>query len=194
MNNKINNDLQKIIELNDYIIKQTIGLINRNYLINNNPLSLAIEKKAKELYISQRNIYIVIQKVINFSIIGNKKQQSEIKSFINAPKSYPIKNEKINFEKFSGGAYNTNQNTYPQESKKFQTVKYNIQKSLINNNSANNKHKIKKHIFYSQVNNEIKLLKNKKVVYLSKTLLNAYSTSRTVKKFKKITVKFTINI
>ena len=181
MNNKINNDLQKIIELNDYIIKQTIVLINRNYFINNNPLSLAIEKKAKELYISQRNIYIVIQKVINFSIIGNKKQQSEIKSFINAPKSYSIKNEKINFEKFSGGAYNTNQNTYPQESKKFQ-------------NSASNKHKIKKHIFYCQANNEIKVLKNKKVVYLSKALLNAYSTSRAVKKFKKITVKFTINM
>ena len=44
----------------------------------------------------------------------------------------------------------------------------------------------KKHIFYCQANNEIKVLKNKKVVYLSKALLNAYSTSRAVKKFKKI--------
>jgi hypothetical protein len=37
-----------------------------------------------------------------------------------------------------------------------------------------------------QTNNEIKTLKNNKVVYINKSLLNSYSTSRTIKKFKKI--------
>ena len=37
-----------------------------------------------------------------------------------------------------------------------------------------------------QTNNELKVLKNRKLVYLNKKLLNAYSTSRALKKFKKI--------
>ena len=37
-----------------------------------------------------------------------------------------------------------------------------------------------------QANNEIKVLKNKKFVYLNKKILYAYSTSRAVKKFQKI--------
>lgn len=35
-------------------------------------------------------------------------------------------------------------------------------------------------------NNEIKVLKNRKIVYVNKDLLNNYSTSRTIKKLKKI--------
>ena len=37
-----------------------------------------------------------------------------------------------------------------------------------------------------QTNNEIKVLKNNKLVYLNRKLLNTYSTSRAVKKFQKI--------
>ena len=33
-------------------------------------------------------------------------------------------------------------------------------------------------------NNEIKVLKNKKAVYVNRYLLNSYSTSRSLKKFK----------
>ena len=38
--------------------------------------------------------------------------------------------------------------------------------------------------FDTDSNNEIKVLKNKKAVYINKNLLNSYSTSRTIKKFK----------
>jgi predicted transcriptional regulator len=45
---------------------------------------------------------------------------------------------------------------------------------------------IKKHIFNSKTNNEIKVLKNNKLVYINKDLLKSYSTSRAIKKLKKI--------
>lgn len=102
----------------------------------------------------------------------------------NEPKLYPIKNEMINFKKFIGETYNS----YPQKSIKFQTITDDTQRSLINNKSTKNNHKnkFKKHIFGLKINNEIKVLKNKKLVYLNKKLLDTYSTSRAVKKFKKI--------
>ena len=45
---------------------------------------------------------------------------------------------------------------------------------------------IENHICHLQTNNEIKVLKNNKVVYINKDLLNNYSISRAVKKYKKI--------
>ena len=130
---------------------------------------MAIEQKAKELHIFQREIDIVIQKVINFSIIGNNKQKSE------------LGNNKaiINFRKFVGETYNS----YSEESKKIQTITDDIKARSINNCSKKDKH----NIFDSQTNNEIKALKNNKIVYINKYLLNSYSISRSVKKFKKIT-------
>ena len=44
----------------------------------------------------------------------------------------------------------------------------------------------KKLIFDLKTNNEIKVLKNNKIVYVNKDLLNSYSTKRTIKKFRKI--------
>ena len=184
---EINNDLQKIIKINSDIINQTIGIINQNFSLYNNILSLAIENRKNKLINFQREIYIVIQKAINFSIIGNNKynkQQSEIENVRNVPKSYPIKNEMINFEKLFGETYNS----YPKENIKFQTDKNDIQRSLINNNSTKYNHKniFEKYIFDLQTNNEIRILKNNKLVYLNKKLLNTYSTSRAIKKLKKL--------
>ena len=120
---------------------------------------MAIEQKAKELHIFQREIDIVIQKVINFSIIGNNKAI-------------------INFRKFVGETYNS----YSEESKKIQTITDDIKARSINNSSKKDKH----NIFDSKTINEIKALKNHKIVYINKYLLNSYSISRSVKKFKKI--------
>ena len=139
---------------------------------------MAIEQKAKELHIFQREIDIVIQKVINFSIIGNNKQKSELGNIINTPQSYPINKAIINFRKFVGETYNS----YSEESKKIQTITDDIKARSINNCSKKDKH----NIFDSQTNNEIKALKNNKIVYINKYLLNSYSISRSVKKFKKI--------
>ena len=156
--------MQTIIEINNDIIQQAIGIIIQNNFLYN-ALSLVIEKKVMELNMFQRKINIVIQKVINFSIIGNKKQESEIKNFINVPKLYPIKNEIINLESIVGEEYIK----YPQESNKIQNVTNDTQKSYINNILTNNNHMINKHIFEFQTNNnEIKAFKNNKIVYLNK--------------------------
>lgn len=185
--------MQKIIEINNDILDQSIRFINqKNFSLYNNSLSLAIEKKAKELYIFQRQIDFVIQKIINFSIIASNRQQSELKNIVNAPQSNPINKEIINSEKFIDEDYNL----YQEKRKNTQTITDEI--SLISNSSINNNHdikfkcictkkkKIENHICDLQTNNEIKVLKNNKVVYINKDLLNNYSTSRGVKKLKKI--------
>jgi hypothetical protein len=143
---------------------------------------LAIEKKAKELYTFQRQIDFVIQKVINFSIIANNKQHSELKNIVYIPLSNPINKEIFTSEKYIGEDYIS----YPEKSKNAQTITNEI--SLINNSSTKNNHEIKfkKHICDLQTNNEVKVLKNNKVVYINKDLLNTCSTSRDIKKLKKI--------
>jgi len=146
MNEEMKNFIKKLIRINDDIIKQIIYIIiNKNY---------------------------VIQKVINFSIMGNKKQQSD------ASESYPINNEKINYEKnFSEANI-----LYPGEIIKNKDITDNIEKSLNDNRTK----KIEKNIYDLQINNEIKVFKNKKIVYVNKKLLNSYSISRSFKKFGKI--------
>ena len=72
--------------------------------------------------------------------------------------------------------------------KKIQTITDEIKGSLINNNFTENNHKIKskyfcikkniikKHIFDLQTNNDLKVLKNNKVVYINKNILEALKT------------------
>ena len=110
---------------------------------------------------------------------------------MNIPKLYPLNKEIINIEKFNNEEYSL----YPEKSKKIQTAD---EISLIDNNSTQNNHRIKskyfcikkniikRHIFDLQTNNEIKVLKNNKVLYINKNLLNTISTARGIKKFKKI--------
>jgi len=188
INEEINNHLQKMIKINDDLIRKIIDLLNQNYSFNNNSLSLSMEKKEKELYTFQRDI--AIQKVIDFSIIGNK--QSELENIINAPQSYPINKQIANLDNFNDEIYNS----YPEKNKKDQTIRDDIKSNLINNSSSKNNHsnnlkfflleKIKKENFDLQNNNEIKVLKNNKIVYINKILLNSYSTVRSIKKSKKI--------
>ena len=137
-----------------------------------------IGKKSKELHIFQREIYFVIQKVINFSIYGNNKQQSELETIINVPQSFSYSiNEEKNFDKFVNEAYNL----YPEKSKIIQVIRDENKRCLINNSSIKNNH----NIFDFQTYNKIKVLKNNKVVYINKDLLNSYSISRNIKKLKK---------
>jgi len=173
---------------------QTIGLINQNFSFYNNSLSLNIEKEPKDLYIVQKGINFSIQKVINFSIIENNKQQNELNNVINAPQLYPVNKKIINLEKYYFEEYNS----YLEKIKNFHAFKDEIKRSLISNNSTENNHNIKhkyfcvkknlikKHIFDFETNNEIKVFKNNKVVYINKNLLNKNSASRGIKKLKKI--------
>jgi hypothetical protein len=50
------------------------------------------------------------------------------------------------------------------------------------------KKKYQKYIKQTESNNEIKVLKNKKIVYVNTLLLNSYSTSKNIKQLNKITV------
>ena len=154
---------------------------------------MTIEKELKDLNIFQRKINCSIQKAINFSIIENR-QQSTLKNIIYIQEIYPANREKINIEKFNSEEYNL----YREKAKEIQTITDKLKKSLINNNSTENNHKIKskyffikkniikKHILDFQNNNEIKVLKNNKVVYINKNILNKNSAARGIKKIKKI--------
>jgi len=185
--------LQKTIKINNDLINQATGLINQYFSSYNNSSSLTIEKELNELNIFQNEINFSIQKVINFSMIGNK-QQSKLKNIMNVPELYPANKEKINIEKFNSEEYNL----YLEKAKKIQTITDKIKKSLTNNNSTENNHNIKskyfytkkniikKHIFDFQTNNEIKVLKNNKVVFINKNILNKKSAARGIKKIKKI--------
>jgi len=141
----------------------------------------------------EKEINFEIQKVFNFSIIENK-QQNELKNIMNAPQLYPVNKGIFNKEKFNCEEYNL----YPEKTKKIEIITDEIKRSLINNNSTENSHKIKskyfctkkniikKHIFDLQTNNEVKVLKNNKVVYINKNILNKNSSVRGIKNIKKI--------
>jgi len=154
---------------------------------------LAIEKELKELNIFQRGMNFQIRKVFDFSIIENK-QHNKLKNIMNSPQLYPVNKEIFNIEKFNSKEYNL----YPEKTKKIETFTDEIKRSLIHNNSTENNHKIKskyfytkkniirKHIFDLQTNNEVKVLKNNKVVYINKNILNKNSAARGIKSIKKI--------
>ena len=175
------------------MINQATGLINQYFSSYNNSSSLTIEKELNESNIFQREINFSIQKVINFSMIENK-QQSKLTNILYVPELYPANKEKVNIENFNSEEYNL----YREKAKKIQAITDKIKKSLINNNSTENNHNIKSKYFYTkkniikklifdfQTNNEIKVLKNNKVVYINKNILNKKSAARGIKKIKKI--------
>ena len=167
------------------------------------------EEKPNELYLLKRKrdpgcFYtkidhdIIYQKENEFSIINSKLENirkiNESKYDINKIKPDPNNNE-INLKKLlSEPSNNLKQKEY-NKSKIFIIDK---KGNLFNNSSvAKNsstklkyfnveKNIIKKSIIDFDTNNEIKIFKNKKIVYINKDLLNNYSTSRSIKKAKNI--------
>ena len=68
-----------------------------------------------------------------------------------------------------------------------------ISEDIINNEPSNvlkyfngNKNIIEKSIFEYDCNNEIKVVKNRKAVYINTNLFNSFSTSKNIKKTNKI--------
>lgn len=199
-----------INEINNSIINDIIYLIKRNYFLNIHNLLLIEEKKQKELTFLQRkreedNFRLRIkndfdfQKEINFSISNSKeknrniKQKNESRNDKSDSLSYPI-----NFEENSckNPFTNSSDNPNPKESNKI-NVKADYKEtnlSYMSSMSYNSFPKIKyfniiKNIsnkcpIDSNNNNEIKVLKNKKSVYIDRIVLNSYSTSRALKKLK----------
>ena len=199
------NFFQKLIDINDYIIKGIIDLISQDYQSYNSNLPLTTEEKSKELYLLKKkrepeiNYDIIFQKEKNFSKInssnlGSIRQINESINVINEIQSEAINYGINNFKIF----LSESSNKIKQEENKPKIIIDNKEEKLINNSYTinNPSAKIKyfniekniseKHMFDFDTNNEIKVLKNKKMVYINSDLLNNYSTSRNIKKLKNI--------
>ena len=168
------------------------------------------EEKPNELYMLKRKrepgyFYtkidhdIFFQKEKEFSIINsnleNIRQINESINDKNKIKPDPNNNEIKNLKKLLSESSN---NLKQKEYKMPKIFIDNKEGNLLNNSSAIRnpstklkyfnveKNIIKKSIIDFDNNNEIKIFKNKKIVYINKDLLNNYSTSRNIKKAKKI--------
>ena len=202
---KIIKDLLMINEINNNIINEVIFLINTNYFLNVHNLLLLEDAKQKELTFLQRKREedhfklrikndFAFQKEINFEKIANIKQKSESRNAKINSQSELINLEVNSYKKSFDEASNY---PNPKESYKININTDGIKTNLINMSSINNNSftKIKyfnviKNIsnkckFDSSNNNEIKVLKNKKAVYINTSFLNSYSNSRALKKLKK---------
>lgn len=170
-----------------------------------------LKEKSKELYLLKRKrdpelfrqeikYYNVFQKEQNFSIINNTKLETimkvnESRNLINELKLDPIYYEANNFKKFSS---ESSKILKQEENNNPKNIIDNKEGILINNNSPfnnsstklkffNNEKNISRNILLDlDSNNEIKILKNRKMIYVNKDLLNNYSTARNIKKLKKI--------
>lgn len=164
-------------------------------------------EKTKELYLLQRKReqeYLIlkfkkdiIQKEIKFSKLnirkemGNNKQQNEIENYRNSLHSYPINCEVIGYQNLYE---NYLDKLNPEENNKFQIMANEMKTNLLKNSSVNTKYNYfninkiidKNYLLNSYTNNEIKVLKNNKVVFINSYFLNSYSTSRAIKKLSKI--------
>ncbi len=205
------NIIQKLIDINDFIIRETFTLINQSYLPNINISPMTSEEKSKELYFLKRkrepeyfipniNHNTIFQKDKDFSIINSRKlenfrQINESRNVINEIQPNPINYEANNFKKLL-----TESSNYLklEEYNKPKIIIDDKEGNLSNNNSIirNPSSKLKyfnieknistKSKLEFETNNAIKVLKNKKIVYINKDLLNNYSTSRAINKAKNI--------
>jgi hypothetical protein len=127
---------------------------------------------------------IFFQKEKEFSIINsnleNLRQINESINDKNKIKPDPNNNEIKNLKKLSESSNNLKQKEYKMpkifiDNKEGNLLYFNVEKNIN-----------EKSIINFNNNNEIKIFKNKKIVYINKDLLNNYSTSRNIKKAKKI--------
>jgi hypothetical protein len=196
--------LEKIIEINYSKINEIIDIINQNFFhYNNNLLNVDKEPKKIDLLKGKRdpensilkmNNNIIFPKEIYNStsnrnkIITNIKQESELRNLRGELKLYPIKYEIYNSQKPPAK---------PSDNSNPENFSNDIQRDLINRHTISNNppKKLKmfnvkkineKNLLDSKASNEVKVLKNKKVVFINTNLVNSYSTTRSIKKLNKI--------
>ena len=159
------------------------------------------KKRELEYFTPKINHDIIIQKENTFSTINSSKpenisQINESRNVINEIQPDPINYETNNFKKLLSESSNyLKQEKY---NNKARIIIDDKEGNLLNNSSTirNPSTKLKfftikknintKSILDFNTNNEIKVLKNKKIVYINSDLLNKYSTSRYIKKAKHI--------
>lgn len=189
------------------MLNAIVNLVRQDYLSYISNLPLTFEEKSKKLNLLNRkreleylepkvNHNIFIQKENAFSIINSRKKENirqlnESRNVINELHSDPIICETNNFKKLLN---EDSSNIKQEENNGVKIIIDNKEENLNNNSSTINNTSEKKLEFFNlgknikdfDTNNEIKALKNKKMVYINNDLLNNKSTSRYIKKFKKI--------
>lgn len=199
--------MQKLIEINNSIIGEIINIVKQDISSYISNLSLISEEKSKELFLLKRkrgldsfnpknNHDIIIKKEKSFSIINISKlekvnQLNESRNAINEKKSEAFNYQTNNFKKLLNEYSN---NLVQEENKNRKFIKdYYKEGNLINNDSKVNNLSAKLKFFNNDKNiinfgtsNEIKVFKNKKMVYINRDLLKNYPISRNIKKLKKI--------
>ena len=193
------------------MITEIIKSIKKDYLSYISYSSLTSDEKLKEFYLMKRkneqeffkpkfNHDITSQKDNTFSIINNSKIENT--SQLNASKNIIIgkQSDIINYmvnnsEKLINESSN---NLKQEENNKPKIIIDDKEANLINNSSSIKnpsfkmkyfnieKDLIKKHLLDFKTNNEIRVLKNRKIIYINSDSLNNYSTKRYIKKLKKI--------
>ena len=204
-------DFHKLIDKNNSILREIINLVNQDYFSFINNLFLNSEEKSKDLYLlnRKREPEYFIQKIdhdtvfqkektfpiINSSKLENISQLNESRNVINEIQSNPNNYGANNFKKLLNHSSNNltqeknNKPNFIRDDKERNLI---IKSSKINNPSTKIKYfNIEKNISAKYLlnfcnNNEIKVLKNRKIVYINTHLLNDYSTSRYLKKLKRI--------
>ena len=153
-------------------------------------------KRDLDSFNPKNNHDIIIQKDKTFSIINNSKlekvnQLNESRKVVNEKKSEPFNYQTNNFKKLLN-EYSNNLIQEENKNPKF-IIDYYKEGNLINNDSKVNNLSTKLKYFHNDKNiinfgtsNEIKVFKNKKMVYINRGLLKNYSISRNIKKLKKI--------
>ena len=192
------------------MINEIIFQIKKNSLINAHHLPLINEKQTNELNFLQRkrendhfkmriNNNYAFQKGINFTISNSNKKIENIKknnnsgNVNNEPLPYLINfGENIYKNTFGESLENSNPKknniNIITDDEKIKLINTSFNKNYMNKiknfNSINNKYKFSSDD--TDINNGIKVLKNKKQVYINnRYLLNSYSASKSLKKYKK---------
>lgn len=193
------------------MIVEIIKSINKDYLSYISNSSLTSDEKLKELYLMKRkneleffkrkfNHDITFQKDNTFSIINNCKIENI--SQLNASKNTIIgkQSDIINYiVNNSKKMLNESSNNLKQKEKNNPKIIMDNEEANIINNSSTiknpsfkikyfniEKNIIKKHLLDFNSNNEIKVLKNRKIIYINSDTINNYSSKRYIKKLKKI--------
>lgn len=187
------------LKFNNYIqnclIKYDIETKIKPYLINNSINNSNFNFDSNHLQeLSFKYIFYKNIEYINSIINNNTKTNSNIKNTIINSNSNSniimINSNNINNNNFISNTYNhiNDNNKYKDSNSIYLTNKIDMKKKIFFNViHAKNKRSIKKYIKQTENNNEIKVLKNNKVVYVNTFLLNSYYTYKNIKKFNKIT-------
>jgi len=184
-------------------------LLYKDHLSYINNSSFASDEKLKEIYLMKRKREMEffnpknnhnIQKDNSFSIINSNKIENirklnESRKTINESQPDIINSITNNFKKL----LSESSNNLKQEENNMPKIIINDKEGNFINNSSIIRNPLtkltyfniekdinKKHLLEFGTSNEIKVLKNNKIVYINSNSLNSYSVKRHIKKLKKI--------